>query len=63
MTIRRNFKTETNPEKRGYQEFFIQDEITFTEKQKLLLGMRYDYNSIHGNHNIKNCLQMEIERQ
>ncbi len=28
---------------------FIQDEIALTEKHKLLLGMRYDYNSVHGN--------------
>lgn len=27
---------------------FIQDEITFTPKSQILLGMRYDYNSIHG---------------
>lgn len=28
---------------------FVQDEIALAEKHKLLLGMRYDYNSIHGN--------------
>jgi len=28
---------------------FIQNEIDFNEQNKLLLGMRYDYNSIHGN--------------
>ncbi|MHC0439492.1 TonB-dependent receptor [Flavobacterium sp. 3-210] len=27
---------------------FIQDEITFSPKSQVLLGMRYDYNSIHG---------------
>ena len=27
---------------------FIQDEIALAEKHKLLLGMRYDYNSVHG---------------
>lgn len=27
---------------------FIQDEISINENNKLLLGMRYDYNSIHG---------------
>lgn len=27
---------------------FLQDEIAFNEKNKLLLGLRYDYNSIHG---------------
>lgn len=38
-----------NPEKTWLPGIFVQDEITFNEKQKLLLGMRYDYNSIHGN--------------
>ena len=28
---------------------FVQDEIGFNNKQSLLLGMRYDYNSRHGN--------------
>ena len=28
--------------------FFVQDEIQLTEKHKLLLGARYDYNSNHG---------------
>ncbi len=28
---------------------FIQDEIAITDKNKLLLGFRYDYNSYHGN--------------
>lgn len=28
---------------------FLQDEITFNANNKLLLGLRYDYNSIHGN--------------
>ena len=28
---------------------FVQDEIDFNNKQSLLLGMRYDYNSRHGN--------------
>jgi outer membrane receptor for ferrienterochelin and colicins len=28
---------------------FVQDEITLTSKQKILLGLRYDYNSYHGN--------------
>lgn len=27
---------------------FVQDEITFSPKSQVLLGMRYDYNSIHG---------------
>lgn len=28
---------------------FVQDEIKFNEQHKLLLGARYDYNSVHGN--------------
>ncbi len=28
---------------------FVQDEITLNEKHKLLIGARYDYNSLHGN--------------
>jgi len=28
---------------------FLQDEISLNENNKLLLGLRYDYNSIHGN--------------
>ncbi|MEL6987942.1 MAG: TonB-dependent receptor, partial [Bacteroidota bacterium] len=28
---------------------FVQDEITFNSKHKMLLGMRYDYNDNHGN--------------
>ncbi len=28
---------------------FVQDEFTITEKHKILLGFRYDYNSYHGN--------------
>ncbi|HRO74970.1 MAG TPA: TonB-dependent receptor [Crocinitomicaceae bacterium] len=28
---------------------FVQDEISINENNKLLLGIRYDYNSIHGN--------------
>jgi outer membrane receptor for ferrienterochelin and colicins len=28
---------------------FLQDEISLNDNNKLLLGMRYDYNSIHGN--------------
>lgn len=39
---------ENNPEKTWLPGIFVQDEITFTEKHKLLLGMRYDYNSFHG---------------
>ncbi len=28
---------------------FVQDEITLSSKHKVLMGLRYDYNSIHGN--------------
>nr|WP_317616749.1 TonB-dependent receptor [Flavobacterium circumlabens] len=41
--------TENNPEKTWLPGIFLQDEITFSDKHKILLGMRYDYNSIHGN--------------
>ncbi|EPR65243.1 TonB-dependent receptor [Cyclobacterium qasimii] len=27
---------------------FLQDEITFNDNHKILMGMRYDYNSLHG---------------
>ncbi|PJJ10040.1 outer membrane receptor for ferrienterochelin and colicins [Flavobacterium sp. 1] len=40
---------ENNPEKTWLPGIFVQDEITFSEKHKVLLGIRYDYNSIHGN--------------
>ncbi|MCC9072299.1 TonB-dependent receptor [Flavobacterium sp. F-65] len=38
-----------NPEKTWLPGIFLQDEITLSEKHKILLGLRYDYNSIHGN--------------
>jgi outer membrane receptor for ferrienterochelin and colicins len=41
--------TENNPEKTWLPGIFLQDEITFSDKHKILLGIRYDYNSIHGN--------------
>ncbi len=49
---------------------FVQDEINFNESNKLLLGLRYDYNSIHGSilsprinykwtsHNQKNIIRL-----
>ena len=40
--------TANNPEKTWLPGIFVQDEITFSEKHKVLLGLRYDYNSIHG---------------
>ncbi|RQO29922.1 TonB-dependent receptor [Taibaiella sp. KBW10] len=38
-----------NPSKTWLPGIFIQDEITFNPMHKLLLGFRYDYNSLHGN--------------
>lgn len=35
-------------EKSKISSLFLQDEIKFTEKQSVLLGARYDYNSVHG---------------
>ena len=40
---------ENNPEKTWLPGIFLQDEIAFNEKHKVLFGLRYDYNSIHGN--------------
>lgn len=40
---------ENNPEKNWLPGIFVQDEISFSDKHKFLLGLRYDYNSIHGN--------------
>jgi outer membrane receptor for ferrienterochelin and colicins len=39
---------ENNPEKTYLPGIFVQDEISFSDKHKILLGLRYDYNSIHG---------------
>ena len=38
-----------NPQRIVLPGIFAQDEITFNAKHKLLLGLRYDYNSAHGN--------------
>ena len=38
-----------NAEKTFLPGIFIQDEITLSKKQKILLGFRYDYNNYHGN--------------
>ncbi|RZK56543.1 MAG: TonB-dependent receptor [Pedobacter sp.] len=37
-----------NPENTFLPGLFVQDEIKVAEKQSVLLGMRYDYNSNHG---------------
>ena len=40
---------ENKAEKTFLPGIFAQDEIAFNDKNKLLLGLRYDYNSFHGN--------------
>ena len=40
---------QTQPQKTYLPGIFVQDEISITEKHKVLLGFRYDYNSYHGN--------------
>ncbi len=40
---------ENKAEKTFLPGIFVQDEITFNDKNKVLLGLRYDYNSFHGN--------------
>ncbi len=41
--------SKNKPQKIWLPGIFIQDEITIAKKQKLLLGVRYDNNSVHGN--------------
>lgn len=41
--------SKNNAEKTHLPGVFIQNEIKINEQKTLLLGMRYDYNSIHGN--------------
>ncbi|MFT6810689.1 MAG: outer membrane receptor for ferrienterochelin and colicins [Saprospiraceae bacterium] len=38
-----------NPDEIWLPGIFVQDEIEFNKKHKLLLGLRYDYNDAHGN--------------
>lgn len=40
--------SENKAEKTFLPGIFLQDEIAFNDKHKLLLGARYDYNSVHG---------------
>ena len=40
---------DNNPDKIWLPGIFIQDEIAIRDNQKLLLGLRYDYNDNHGN--------------
>lgn len=42
-------KMGTQPQRILLPGIFAQDEISFNEQHKLLLGLRYDYNSAHGN--------------
>lgn len=41
--------SDNNPDQIWLPGVFVQDEITFTERHKALLGLRYDYNDDHGN--------------
>ena len=40
--------TFNQPSKIHLPGMFVQDEISFSERKKLLLGVRWDYNSVHG---------------
>ncbi|HLL43719.1 MAG TPA: TonB-dependent receptor, partial [Segetibacter sp.] len=42
-------KHQNHPDKIWLPGVFVQDEITLAKNHKLLLGIRYDYNSTHGN--------------
>ncbi|RAJ01697.1 outer membrane receptor for ferrienterochelin and colicins [Chitinophaga skermanii] len=44
-----NGKDENKPDRTFLPGIFLQDEIALSREHTLLLGMRYDYNSIHGN--------------
>lgn len=39
----------SQPQKTWLPGIFVQDEIAFNKKHKLLMGMRYDHNNYHGN--------------
>ncbi len=43
-----NADLKNDPEKTWLPGLFVQDEITFSKKHKMLLGLRYDYNNYHG---------------
>ena len=47
-TLAEDGKTNT-PDRIFLPGIFVQDEWSLPNRQKLLLGMRYDYNSVHGN--------------
>ncbi|SMC36775.1 TonB-dependent receptor [Cellulophaga tyrosinoxydans] len=42
------FQNQNNADEVVIPSIFLQDEITFSEKHSLLLGMRYDYDKRHG---------------
>lgn len=42
-------KQRNRPDKIWLPGVFVQDEITLAKSHKLLLGFRYDFNSVHGN--------------
>lgn len=42
-------RNDNEPEKTILPGIFIQDEITLSEKHRLLLGLRYDHHNFHGN--------------
>lgn len=42
-------KQVNSPDRIWLPGLFLQDEITLVKNHKLLLGFRYDYNSVHGN--------------
>ena len=48
-TTSTSLSNENDPEKTWLPGIFAQDEISLNEIHKILLGLRYDYNSIHGN--------------
>lgn len=43
------FDPTNDPDEIWLPGIFIQDNISVSEKHKLLLGLRYDYNNVHGN--------------
>lgn len=47
-TARFENPNENSPTHTNLPGLFVQDEISLNENNKLLLGMRYDYNSLHG---------------
>ncbi|RPD40351.1 TonB-dependent receptor [Chitinophaga barathri] len=48
-TVATASKEENKPDKTFLPGVFVQDEIKLATGHNLLLGMRYDYNSVHGN--------------